>query len=249
MAAKVAMITGGTKGIGRATAVHLASLGFDLALVYSSSSQDFDATKSEVQGVRAGAKVLEVKADLTKSESNKSAVDKVVREFGKIDALILNAAIMPMKPFAACTEEDLDKIHALNYKSPFLMTQAAVPFIPKGGRIIFLSTTLNTNSSITEPYVLYCPTKGAIEQLARILAKSLGGEKGIRVNTVAPGPTATELFLKGKPDELVARIASANPFNRLGSPEEIAQAIGFLSGPSSAWVSGQILRVNGAMVV
>ncbi|RSH83623.1 hypothetical protein EHS25_005527 [Saitozyma podzolica] len=236
-AVKVALITGGTKG-------------YNLALNYSSSSADFEATKSEVLGTRPDAKVLGIKADLSRSSSAREIVEQTVQAFGKIDALILNAGIMTMNPFAQCTEEDVGNHYAINYKSTFLMTPAAVPHIPQGGSIVFISTSLNTSSMVSESYVLYCPTKGAIEQLARVVPKTLGGEKhGIRVNTVAPGPTSTELFMKGKPESLVKIIASGSPFNRLGQPEEIARVIGFFVGPDSDWVSGQVLRVNGASVL
>lgn len=115
-----------------------------------------------------------------------------------------------------------------------------------GSRIIFVSSTVTAFSGIAPTYLLYASAKGAVEQLARVAAKDLG-RKGILVNTVAPGPTVTELFLEGKSEQLLKNLASVNPFNRFGEPEEIAGVMAFLAGKDSSWVSGQILRVNGAM--
>ena len=115
-----------------------------------------------------------------------------------------------------------------------------------GSHIVFLSTSLCASSSVTADYLLYVSTKGAIEQMTRVLSKDLG-RKGILVNAVAPGPTGTELFFKGKPEPLLKAIAGMNPQNRIGTPEEIAEAIAFMCGEGSRWIAGQIVRVNGGM--
>lgn len=120
--------------------------------------------------------------------------------------------------------------------------------MPSGSHLILLSTSLCNWSGLTPNYLLYVTSKGAIEQMVRVLAKDLG-TKGINVNCVAPGPTATDLFFQGKSDEVVNRIASSNPFNRIGRPEEIAKAIAYFAGADGSWVNGQILRVNGGMTV
>ena len=120
--------------------------------------------------------------------------------------------------------------------------------MPPGSHIILLSTSLCNSSNITPNYLLYVTSKGAIEQMVRILAKDLG-TKGINVNCISPGPTATDLFFQGKSEELVNRIASANSFGRIGKPEEIAKAVAYFAGEGSSWVNGQILRVNGGMTV
>lgn len=118
--------------------------------------------------------------------------------------------------------------------------------MPAGSHVVFVSTTLCAASTVQPNYLLYNTTKGAIEQMTRVMAKDLG-RKGIVVNAVAPGPTSTELFLKGKPEGMLKTIAGANPFQRLGKPEEVAEAFLFLASPGSQWVSGQVVRVNGAM--
>lgn len=124
--------------------------------------------------------------------------------------------------------------------------QKVVPHLAPDARIILFSTSLCAASTITANYLLYCSTKGAIEQMVRVMSKDLG-RRGIRVNAVAPGPTGTELFYRGKPDELVAGIAGFSPMARVAEPNEIAGAVLFLSSAAGAWVSGQTLRVNGAM--
>lgn len=126
--------------------------------------------------------------------------------------------------------------------------QKALPYLSKGSHIILLSTSLNALSAVAPNYLLYCTSKGAVEQMTRVMAKDLG-RKGILVNAIAPGPTGTELFLKGKSDELIKTIASWNPFGRLGMPEDIAKATAFLASDGSGWVNGQVLRVNGGMTV
>ena len=115
-----------------------------------------------------------------------------------------------------------------------------------GSHIVLVSTTLCTASTVTPNYLLYCATKGAIEQMTRVLSKDLA-RKGISVNAIAPGPTGTELFLKGKPEPVLKMIAGFNPQNRIGTPEEVADAIVFFSGDGSRWVTGQVIRVNGGM--
>lgn len=115
-----------------------------------------------------------------------------------------------------------------------------------GGRIVFFSTSLTAASTVQPAYLLYNSTKGAIEEITRVLSKDLAG-KGINVNCVAPGPTGTELFLKGKPQEMIDAIGKLNPHGRIGTPEEVADAITLLCGEQSRWVSGQVLRINGGM--
>ena len=126
------------------------------------------------------------------------------------------------------------------------MSKKAVPHMPPGSHLILLSTSLCAASTVTPVYLLYLATKGAIEQMTRVLSKDLA-RKQISVNCVAPGPTGTELFYKGKSEQLIKGISNQSPFGRLGEPNEIAEVIVFLSGSASQWVAGQIVRVNGGM--
>jgi len=242
LSGKVALITGGTKGIGRATALKLASLGASVVVNYSRDRKSAESFISEVGPVRG----LAVQADAGKISDIEHMVKETVEKYGKIDILIPNAGVMFMKDLEHTTEEDYDMVMNLNVKGPFFLAQKAAPHMASGSHVIFLSTSLCLSSTVTPPYLSYVTSKGAIEQMTRVLAKDLG-RKGIRVNAVAPGPTATDLFLDGKPEAVIKGIASSNPFNKLGEPDEIADVIAFLSGEDSRWMSGQIVRVNGAM--
>lgn len=126
-----------------------------------------------------------------------------------------------------------------------MTAQKAVPHMPEGSKILFVSTTLNVAQNYTPGYLPYMASKGAIEQVVRVLSKDLA-KRGIRVNAFAPGPTATELFLKGKPDALIDHIKRLNPFGKLGEPEEIADFVALLANDGARWLSGQTIRLNGA---
>ncbi|OAK94232.1 short chain dehydrogenase [Phaeosphaeriaceae sp. SRC1lsM3a] len=246
LANKTALITGASKGIGAATALLLSSLGARVVINYSSDSGPADALVQKI----GSDKAIAIRANA----GDVKDLERLVKETaawssnGKIDILIPNAATSIMNTVEQTTEENFDLTYNLNVKGPYFLVQKALPYMEKGGHVVLLSTSLCASSTITPNYLLYTSSKGAIEQMTRILAKDLG-TKGITVNAVAPGPTGTDLFYKGKSQELVDRIASSNPFARLGEPDEIARAIAFLSGNGGSWVNGQILRVNGGMTV
>jgi 3-oxoacyl-[acyl-carrier protein] reductase len=244
LAGKVALITGASKGIGAATALELASLGAKVVINYSSSSAPADAL---VQKIGAD-KALAIKANAGDVQEITRLVQETVSWAGKIDILIPNAGISVLKTVEQTTEEDFQRTYDLNVKGPYFLVQKALPHLSAGSHVILLSTSLCAVSSITPNYLLYTSSKGAIEQMTRVLAKDLGA-RGINVNAVAPGPTGTDLFYEGKKQETIDMIASWNPFKRLGKPEEIARAIAYLAGEGGSWVNGQILRVNGGMTV
>lgn len=234
------MITGGTKGIGRATALELASQGASVVVNYNSDSKAADAVVAQIGDAQAYA----VKADASSVAGIESLVKKTVARFSKIDILIANAGILPMKDLEGTSEADFDRCMSINVKGPYFLCQKALPYMAAGSRIVLVSTTLCAASTVTPNYLLYLTSKGAIEQMTRVLAKQLGPKK-IAVNAIAPGPTATELFLEGKPEGMIKTIAGFSPQNRLGEPEEMAEAIRYLA--STSWMSGQVMRVNGGM--
>jgi 3-oxoacyl-[acyl-carrier protein] reductase len=234
-------ITGGTKGIGASTASAAVRAGAKVALNYSRDSSQADKFVSELGSDDAFA----IQADAGSIAGAKKMVEETVKRYGRIDVLILNAGIMPMKTLETTTEEDFDNIFALNVKGPYFLVQKALPHMAAGSRVIFVSTSVIHASHVSAPYTLYASTKGAIEQMTHTLSKDLGS-KGITVNAVAPGPTGTDLFLKGKSKELIQSIAGFSPFGKLGEPAEIADVFIFLASEASRWISGQVILVNGA---
>ncbi|EXJ87959.1 3-oxoacyl-[acyl-carrier protein] reductase [Capronia coronata CBS 617.96] len=239
---KIAVITGGSKGIGAATAQALVALGAKVVINYS---RDGSAAEHLVQKVLGADNAHAVQADAGSIQGIESLVAATVAKYGKIDILIPNAGILPMRDVENTTEADFDQAFNLNVKGPFFLVQKALPHMARGSTVVLISTTQNHASTVNGPYTLYCATKGAVEQLVRTMSKDLLAKKGISVNAVAPGPTGTELFYQGKSEQLLKMIASFNPNNRIGTPEEVAAAIAFLSGDGAKWISGQTIRVNG----
>jgi len=237
---KTVLVTGGSKGIGAATSLLYAKHGFNVAINYSSDATAANKLVEEIGATHA----IAIKADAGSIPEIERMVAETVQKFGKIDVLVPCAAILPMKDLEHTSEADFDDTVRLNVKGPYFLVQKAAPHMPEGSHVVLISTSLTVASMVTPGYLLYNTTKGAIEQMTRVMSKDLA-RKGIVVNAVAPGPTGTELFFKGKSEELVKTIAGFSPFNRIGKPEDIAEAIVFLSGDQSRWISGQVLRANG----
>lgn len=242
LAGKVAIITGGTKGIGAAASKLLVAQG---AKVVASYGGDKAAADSFVKELGAD-NVLAIQADGGTLMGVDDLVNAAVKQFKKIDIVIPNAAVMHMVDIEHVTEAQFDQAYALNVKGPMFLVQKSVPHMQPGSKVVFMSTTQTKASTVTPPYALYCSTKGAIEQLTRTLAKDLG-RKGINVNAVAPGPTGTDLFYKGKSEQLLKTIAGFNPFNKIAEPDEVAEAMVYLSGDGARWINGQIIYANGGM--
>lgn len=239
---RVAIVTGGSRGIGRATALKLASDGAKVVVNYANSA----AAAEEVVALIGHENAFAIRADVGDVEDIGRLVDGTVQKFGRIDILVACAGTMLLNELENITEAEYETTFALNVKGPLFLAQKAVPHMRSGGRIILFSTTQATASTVTPNYLTYCCSKGAIEQMTRVLSKDLA-RKGIMVNCVSPGPTNTELFMKGKSEQVIKTIASFNPQGRIGEPEEIAGVVAFLSGPESSWVTGQNVRVNGGM--
>ncbi|KAL4940290.1 hypothetical protein BDV06DRAFT_230431 [Aspergillus oleicola] len=242
LSGKVVLITGATKGIGKATTLRVASEGASVVINYNSDSASADSLVKEIGEDRA----LAVQADVSRLPDLDRLVDAAVAKFGKIDVLIPNAGILPMRDLEHTSEADFDFTYNLMVKGPYFLVQKAAKHIPSGGRVILVSTGVTVLSNIAPAYLLYASAKAAVEQMARVMAKDLA-RSGILVNCIAPGPTTTGLFLEGKSDQMLKMVAGFSPFGRIGEPEEIANAVSFLCGKDSTWVSGQVLRVNGAM--
>ncbi|KAL1843858.1 hypothetical protein VTJ49DRAFT_7209 [Mycothermus thermophilus] len=225
---KVALITGASKGIGRATVERLAADGASVVINYLSDHASAEELVASIGADRA----LAVQADTSKLPDVERLVDEAVAKFGHIDLVMPNAGIMGMYDLAHTTEAAFDAHFALNVKGPLFLVQKAAPHIPPGGRVVFVSTGLTTATGISPSYLLYVATKGAVEQIVRALSKELG-PKGITVNAVAPGPTGIELFYRGKSEEMLEAIRRQSPFGRFGEPEEIAAVVAFLAKEES----------------
>ncbi|ANB15623.1 Sps19p [Sugiyamaella lignohabitans] len=245
LSGKVAIVTGGTKGIGLAAALTLRSLGASVVVTYGS---DTAAAEDAVKALGGSEHSLAVRSDAGNIADIQKLVDAVVAKFKKIDIVINNAALMTSEAPSDITEESYDRAFNTNVKGPLFLTKLAIPHISDGGRIIFISTSLTAASAILPKYALYVSTKGAIEQFSRTAAKEYGA-KGITVNTISPGPTETDLFINGNSDQSIGMIKNLTPAKRLGQPDDIAKVLAFIASPDSAWINGQTIKVNGGFVV
>ncbi len=239
---KVVLITGASKGIGAATAKLMAAEGAKVIVNYSGSKAEAEKTVQEIKD--NGGDAIALKADVSKVADVTALFDAAIAHYGKIDVLVNNAGIMITKLLKDTTDEDFTRHFEINVRGTFNTLREAATKLADGGTIINSSTTIIRNMVPT--YSTYGATKAACDQLTRVFAKEMGA-RGITVNSVAPGPTSTDLYLTGKSEEMIARQAALNAFNRLGTVEEIAKVIVFLATEEAKWISGQIIGVNGAM--
>ena len=240
---KVALITGGSRGIGACIVKTLVADGFAVAVNYSSSAEEAEILVADIKA--NGSNALAVKCNVANSVEVENMFNTVENQLGNINVLVNNAGVMKLATLAQSNDELFDSQIAINLKGTFNTLRLAAERVVNGGRIINLSTSVVGLK--LETYGVYAATKSAVETMSAILAKELRG-KSITVNTVAPGPTATNLFLDGKPAELIERLAKMNPMERLGTPEDIANVIAFLASANGGWVNGQVIRANGGMI-
>jgi 3-oxoacyl-[acyl-carrier protein] reductase len=240
---KVALVTGASRGIGMAIAERLAHDGFKVIINYSENAAPAEALVRKLE--EAGGRAFAVKADISDPSAVRQMFDSAEAAFGGIDVLVNNAGIMGLSPIADTDDASFDRHIAVNLKGTFNTLREAAKRLRDGGRIVNFSSSVV--GLLMPTYGVYVATKAAVEGLTSVLAKELRG-RNITVNAVAPGPTATDLFLKGKPQEVVDRLAKMAPLERLGQPSDIADVVSFLAGPDAAWVNGQVLRVNGGII-
>jgi len=242
---KAAIVTGASRGIGRAIALRLAQDGFAVAVNYASRAQDAQDVVREIEA--AGGRAIALQGDVAQAADCARLFEATEQAFGGVDVVVNNAGVIqPGTTLVADTDDALyERIFSINTRGTFNMLRLAATRLRQGGRIVNFSTSA---IGLAMPgYAVYGAAKAAVETMTNIFAKEMRG-KGISVNAVAPGPTATDLFLDGKPAELVERLAKAAPLERLGTPEDIAHTVAFLVGPQGEWVNGQTLRVNGGIV-
>ncbi|WP_445679804.1 SDR family oxidoreductase [Radicibacter daui] len=240
---KVALVTGASRGIGAAIAERLAADGFTVVVNYAGSQAAAEALVRKIED--KGGKAIAARADIADPAAVARLFDTAEAAFGSVDVLVNNAGIMALSPVGDTDDENFDRQVSINLKGSFNTLREAARRMRDGGRIINLSSSV---VGLLQPgYGVYAATKAAIEALTSVMAKEMRG-RHITVNAVAPGPVGTELFLNGKPQELVERIAKAAPLERLGEPDDIAATVAFLAGPDGAWINGQTLRSNGGII-
>jgi len=236
---RVAIVTGGSRGIGRQTAARLGREGYAVVVTYGGSQAEAEEAVKEVE--QAGGRAIAVQADVADENAVAALFDQAEQSFGGVDVVVHAAGVMPLSPLADLDLDAFDRVVRTNLRGTFVVDQQAVRRVRSGGAIINFSSSL---TKLARPgYSAYAATKGGVEAMTLILARELRG-RDVTVNAVAPGPTATALFFDGKSQELIDRIAAEPPLERLGQPEDIAELVAFLAGPGR-WVNGQVIYANG----
>ncbi len=238
---RIAIVTGGSRGIGRASAERLSADGFAVVVGYAGNAE---LAAEVVHGIEGrGGQAIAVKADVGDEKEVASLFAAAKERFGGVDVVVSAAGLMTLGPLATFSLDEFDAMIRTNVRGTYIVDQFAAREVRAGGAIVNFSTTVMKTR--LPNYSAYVATKGAVEAIGLVLARELAG-RDITVNTVAPGPTATDMFLNGKDDALLERFANMNPMHRLGSPDDIAEVVSFLAGPAR-WVNGQVLYTNGGM--
>ena len=236
---RVAIVTGASSGIGRQSAQRLAADGLAVVVVYASNDT---AAEEVVEGITAaGGRAAAVRADVADEVEMGEVFATAQRLYGGVDVVVNAAGLMVLGPVVDFDLADLDRMHRTNIRGTFVVAQLAARTVRSGGAIITFSTSVVKLALPT--YAAYTASKGAVDAISLVLARELRG-RDVTVNAVAPGPTATPLFLDGKDEATVDRMAKMNPLERLGTPDDIAEVVSFLAGPAR-WINGQTLYVNG----
>ncbi|HEY3617545.1 MAG TPA: SDR family oxidoreductase [Candidatus Sulfotelmatobacter sp.] len=237
---KSAIVTGASRGIGRAVAKRLAKDGFAVVVNYVSNAAEAEEAVAEIK--KNGGDAAAIKADVGNPTDVEQLFAQTLKKFGSVDVVVNNSGIMPLSPIGKGDVDGFDKVLATNLRGTFLMFAQAAQHVSAGGRIIALSSSVLAKSFPS--YGPYIASKAGVEGLVHVLANELRG-RNVTVNAVAPGPVGTDLFLKGKSEAQIEEFKKLNPLERLGSPEDIANVVSFLAGPDGGWVNSQVLRANG----
>ncbi|RZA34418.1 MAG: SDR family oxidoreductase [Lysobacteraceae bacterium] len=236
----VAIITGASRGIGAALAQRLAEDGYRVVVNYASNEAEAHRVVATLHA--CGHTAIAVQADVSKPEEVRALFDTTERELGKVDVLVNNAGVLKTMPLADTSDELFAQTFGVNVQGTFNTLREAGRRLNDGGRIVNFSTTVLAMK--LPGYAIYSASKAAVEAMGAVFAKELRGRR-IRVNTVAPGPVATELFFSGKTPEQIEGFARMPPLERLGEPGDIARIVSFLVSEESGWINGQVLRANG----
>jgi 3-oxoacyl-[acyl-carrier protein] reductase len=240
---RTALVTGGTGGMGRVISSKLATDGFDVAVAYVGSKDAADATVKEIMS--HGQRGAAFEADVADEEAVSALFDAVESSFERVDVVVHTAGINRPATLADLDLADFDAIHRVNVRGTFVVNQQAGRRVREGGSIVNVSSTV---VKLAPPALsVYTASKAAVDVLTRILAKELRG-RDITVNAVAPGPTATGAFLASTPAEEQKQLAAMPPLGRLGRPDDIADVVSFLVGPTGRWINGQVVYANGGVI-
>jgi 3-oxoacyl-[acyl-carrier protein] reductase len=237
---KVAIVTGSSRGIGRVVALRLAHDGFAVVVNYAGNAAKAEEAIAEIKV--DGGHAIAVQADVANAADVERLFKKTQDTFGRIDVVVHCAGIIPLGRIADGDMEMFDQVIATNLRGTFVVLSQAAQHVSPGGRIIAFSSSVVVKAFPTcGPYIA---SKAGVEGLVHVLNNELRG-RNITVNAVAPGPVATELFLKDKTPAQIEQFSKLPPLERLGQPEDIANVVSFLAGPDGGWVNGQVLRANG----
>ena len=240
---RVAIVTGSSRGIGAAVAQRLAKDGFTVIINYVGNASEAQSVVGQIE--QSGGRALAVQADVTDPVSVRRMFDQAESVSGGVDVLVNNAGIMLLTSLAEADDTAFDRQVAINLKGVFNGLREAARRLRSGGRIISLSSSV---VGLYQPtYAIYAATKAGVEAMTHVLSKELRG-RNITVNAIAPGPTGTDLFLKGKPQSVIDHLIKLSPLERLGRPEDIANVVAFLAGPDGSWINGQVIRSNGGAI-
>lgn len=242
---KVAIITGASRGIGRAIAKLLAKDGASIVVNYVSNANKAQEVVSEIEA--EGGKALAVQASIGNIPQTRRMFRETIDHFGKLDILVNNAAYFPpAKQLTEVTEEDFDTVFAINAKGNFFSIQEAARHMEDGGRIVNFSSSATVSGYAG--YTHYSGTRAAVEMFTMSAAKELGA-RGITVNTVAPGPTDTDLFRESFSEDKRIEVSQSSPLGRIGQPEDIADVVAFLVSDDARWITGQLIRAVGGTLL
>jgi 3-oxoacyl-[acyl-carrier protein] reductase len=236
---KSAIVTGASRGIGRAVANRLAKDGFAVVVNYVNPAE---AEQAAAEIKKNGGEAMAIKADVGNPADVEQLFAETLKKFGSVDVVVNNSGIMPLSPIGKGDVDAFDKVIVTNLRGTFLVFAQAAQHISVGGRIIAFSSSVLAKSFPS--YGPYIASKAGLEGLVHVLANELRG-RNVTVNAVAPGPIATELFLNGKSENQISEFTKMSPLERMGQPEDIANVVSFLAGPDGGWINSQVLRANG----